>query len=73
MQGVPYAPPYKIIAVGDSTRMYDALSTSPQVQDYRAFTLPPYNLGWQLRDETRVNVPAYREPVTLSYAKPLQD
>ena len=73
LQGVPYAPPYEIVAVGDPTAMYNALISSPQVQDYRAFTVPPYNLGWELRDEPRVTVPAYKEPVTLDYAKPLSD
>ncbi len=70
LQGVPYAPPYKIVAVGSPTAMYAALSASPQVQDYRAYTLPPYNLGWQLRDEPRVDVPAYTQPITLRYATP---
>ncbi len=70
LQGVPYAPPYEIVAVGGVTAMYGALSASPQVQDYRGYTLPPYNLGWQLRDESRVDVPAYTEPITLRYATP---
>lgn len=73
LQGVPYAPPYEIVAVGDPTAMYDALTSSPQVQDYRAFTVPPYNLGWELREEPRVSVPAYKEPVSLDYATPLTD
>ncbi len=71
LQGVPYAPPYVIKAVGSPGKMFDALSTSPQVQDYRAFTLPPYNLGWDLREEAGLDVPAYTEPITLQYAKPL--
>lgn len=71
LQGVPYAPPYQIVAVGNATSMYHALTVSPQVQDYRAFALPPYNLGWQLRDEARISLPAYTQPITLQYARPL--
>jgi uncharacterized protein YlxW (UPF0749 family) len=73
LQGVPYAPPYQIVAVGDSAKMFDSLTASPEVQDYRAFTSPPYNLGWELRDESRLTVPAYTEPISLDYAKPLSD
>jgi uncharacterized protein YlxW (UPF0749 family) len=73
LQGVPYAPPYRIVAVGDQVALYDALTNSPDVQDYRAFTEPPYNLGWDLRTETRVRVPAYKQPITLEYAQPLTD
>jgi uncharacterized protein YlxW (UPF0749 family) len=73
LQGVPYAPPYQIVAVGDSAKMFDSLTASPEVQDYRAFTSPPYNLGWELRDESRLTVPAYTEPISLDYARPLTD
>ncbi len=73
LQGVPYAPPYVIKAVGKPASMFDALSTSPQVQDYRGYTLPPYNLGWELTEEPDVEVPAYTEPVTLQYATQLTD
>lgn len=71
LQNVPYAPPYRIVAIGDPATLYSALTASPEVQDYRAFTQPPYNLGWELRDEAQLDVPAYKQPVSLQYAKPL--
>ena len=73
LHDVPYAPPYEIKAVGDPGRLFDALSSSPQVQNYRAYTLPPYNLGWELREEPRLDLPAYSEPISLQYAKPAAD
>jgi hypothetical protein len=43
------------------------------VQNYRAYTLPPYNLGWELAEEPKLDLPAYSEPITLQYAQPLTD
>ncbi|MGI8576539.1 MAG: DUF881 domain-containing protein [Nocardioidaceae bacterium] len=70
LQGVPYSPPYRIVAIGDSKRLYDALLASPEVRNYRDYVRPPYNLGWSLRASQRLVVPAYTAPVTLAYAKP---
>ena len=71
LQGVPYSPPYKIAAVGNSTQIYAALVASPDVQNYRGYVNPPYNLGWSLRDETKLTVPSYQEPLALEYAQPV--
>lgn len=68
LQGVPYAPPYRIVAVGDPRAMYAALVASPEVQNYRDYVGPPYNLGWSLRSERRLSVPAYTGPLTMQYA-----
>ena len=72
LQGVPYSPPYRIVAVGDSGAMYDALLSSPQVQNYRDYAAPPYNLGWSLRSARRLTVPAYSSPVTMQFATPAE-
>jgi uncharacterized protein YlxW (UPF0749 family) len=71
LQGVPYAPPYRIVAVGHATTMYDGLLASPEVRNYREFVAPPYNLGWSLRTSSRLSVPAYSGSLTLDYAKPV--
>jgi uncharacterized protein YlxW (UPF0749 family) len=73
LHDVPYAPPYVIKAVGDPSELFDALNSSPQVQNYRGYTLPPYNLGWELEEDPKIEVPAYDEPITLQYAEPLTD
>ncbi len=72
LQGVPYSPPYRIVAVGDSAAMYDALLASPQVQNYRDYVAPPYNLGWSLRSARRITVPPYTSPVTMQFATPAE-
>ncbi len=72
LQGVPYSPPYRVRAVGDSTRMYAALQASEQVQAYLDYTAAPYNLGWSLRADPRVTLPSYAGPLTMQYATPEQ-
>jgi uncharacterized protein YlxW (UPF0749 family) len=70
LQGVPYSPPYRIKAVGDSTTMYDALLASPEVRTYRQYVRPPYNLGWSLRASSHLEIPAFTASVTLDFAHP---
>lgn len=69
LQGVPYAPPYRIVAVGDPESLYDALSASPGVQSYRQYEAEPYNLGWSLRRPAEITLPAYASSLGLSYAQ----
>jgi uncharacterized protein YlxW (UPF0749 family) len=71
LQGVPYSPPYRIAAVGDPRAMYEALLASPEVQNYRDYISPPYNLGWALRTESRISVPGYSGPLSSVFATPL--
>ena len=70
LQGVPYAPPYRIVAVGDVRTMDAALRTSPEVHNYRDYVPPPYNLGWSVRHGDDLRVPGYAGPLTLQYAEP---
>lgn len=70
LQGVPYAPPYRIVAVGSRAPMYDALMTSPEVDNYRDYIPPPYNLGWSVRASASLRIPGYAGPVALEYAQP---
>lgn len=70
LQGVPYAPPYRIVAVGNVTDMYRALVASPEVQNYRDYVSPPYNLGWSVRSKETLAVPSYAGPVDLQFAQP---
>ncbi len=70
LQGVPYAPPYRIVAVGNVASMYRALNASPEVRNYRDYVPPPYNLGWSVRQSSDLRVPGYAEPLALQYAEP---
>ncbi len=70
LQGVPYAPPYKIVALGNVEDMYTALNNSPEVANYRAYTAPPYNLDFEIRQDDDLAVPAFSAPVQLAFAQP---
>ncbi|MBA2574618.1 MAG: DUF881 domain-containing protein [Nocardioidaceae bacterium] len=70
LQGVPYAPPYRIRAVGDPEIMYDALSASPGVLSYRQYEAEPYNIGWSLRRSADLDLPAYSSSLDFSYVQP---
>ncbi len=59
LHGVPYAPPYRIVAVGAPQRLRAALAASPAVQVYLQYTAPPINIGWRLS-------------AVLDYAQPLR-
>jgi uncharacterized protein YlxW (UPF0749 family) len=71
LQGVPYAPPYRIVAVGNAESMYRALLSSQEVRNYRDYVPPPYNLGWSVRQSRHLSVPPYTGPVALQFAKPV--
>jgi uncharacterized protein YlxW (UPF0749 family) len=69
LQGVPYSPPYRIKAVGDSADLYAAVTSAPAVQTYLQYTQPPYNLGWAIQQSSSLTVAGYEGPLSLDYAK----
>lgn len=71
LQGVPYSPPYRIVALGATSTLYDALADSADVQNYLDYTHDPYNLGWSLRDRQSTTVPAYTGALELQFARPV--
>jgi uncharacterized protein YlxW (UPF0749 family) len=71
LQGVPYAPPYRIVAVGNVARMYNGLRRSREVQNYLAYTAPPYNLGWALDSATATTVPAFTGSIGMTRVRPI--
>lgn len=69
LHGIPYAPPYEIVAIGDPVALLGALDSSDQVRIYRQYA-DRYQLGWKQEDVGRVSMPAYTGTTTLSKAKP---
>ncbi len=59
LHGVPYAPPYEIVAIGDQGRLEQALASSAALQIYRQY-VDAYGLGYSQRREAEVTMPAYR-------------
>ena len=70
LHGVPYAPPYRIVAIGDPQRLRAAIAASHYIDNYLDYVSPPYNLGWSVKASPAVTVPAYEGPLDLEYAAP---
>ena len=69
LHGVPYSPPYEIVAVGDPVGLQSGLDASEYVQTYLEFTKPPVNIGWDVELLTDVQIPGYQDSVDLEYAQ----
>lgn len=68
LQGIPFAPPYVITAIGDVRRLQAALASSPDVLIYKQY-VDRYKLGYAERVLTSVTMPAYKGSIDLEYAK----
>jgi len=69
LHGVPYSPPYEIVAVGDPVQLQRALDASAYVQTYLQYTQEPVNIGWDVDLLPSVTVPGYEGSVNLRYAQ----
>jgi uncharacterized protein YlxW (UPF0749 family) len=72
LQGLPYAQPYVISAVGDQASMVSAIDRDPFLAVYRADAAnPDVNVGWSMTTSDRIVAPAYDGLLGLSYARVL--
>lgn len=69
LQQIPYAPPYRIRAVGDAEDLNAALQASKAVQGYVYFTQSPYDLGYEVQQDSSIKLPAYNGSLTLKFAR----
>lgn len=68
LQGRVYSPPYVIQAIGDPSRMRDALDMSPQIKIYREY-VDAVGLGYDVKTKDRLTFPAYAGSLSLLNAK----
>lgn len=68
LNGEVYSPPYRVAAIGPAHPMQSELDASPGVQLFRE-AASYYGLGYTVEQRSRLTVPAYTGPVTLSYAR----
>ncbi len=72
LYGVPYSPPYKIVAVGDPPDLISGLNSDDYIKIYKQYTQPPFNIGWELKVlDAPVTLPAAETAPDLSYARPM--
>ena len=67
LNGEVFSPPFRVAAIGPSATMLQRLSSSPGVKLFRE-AAEFYGLGYTVSTDTRLELPAYRGPTTLSYA-----
>ena len=68
LHGVPYAPPYRIVAVGDVASLQSALDASEAVTRYREY-VEYADLGLRVESSPRLTVPAYNGSTDLAVAQ----
>lgn len=67
LQGVPYAPPYVISAVGDQAALQQGLADSSYLQKYRQY-VDAYRLGYDERREANLVAPGFQGSTQLTWA-----
>lgn len=69
LHGIPYAPPYRIRAIGDPIRLHAALAGSDPIQIYQQY-VAAYGLVFREKSEEQLDLPAHEGSLNLSHALP---
>jgi uncharacterized protein YlxW (UPF0749 family) len=69
LNDVPYAPPYRISAIGPTGDMLDAVNASPYVGFYLEY-VAAFQLGWDVEVDPDIDVPGFDGSTGLDYARP---
>ena len=67
LHGIPYAPPYRISAIGDPARLQAALAGSESIRIYRQY-VDAFRLGYEVTVSSKSDFPGYQGSVDLQYA-----
>jgi uncharacterized protein YlxW (UPF0749 family) len=71
LHGVPYSPPYRIVAIGNQATMQAGLNASDYIDNYKQYVVR-FGLGYMVVPLARVELPAYAESPDLNYAHAIQ-
>ncbi len=69
LNDVPYAPPYRISAIGPTDEMLTSIDSSRQI-DYYLQYVDIYGLGWDVQIEPQLEMPGFTGTTELRYARP---
>jgi uncharacterized protein YlxW (UPF0749 family) len=72
LDGQVYSPPFEITAIGDPTRLSQALESSDGVDIYRQWA-EFIGLGYQVTEQEEVTLSAATAPPTLSFASHVEE
>jgi uncharacterized protein YlxW (UPF0749 family) len=67
LHGVPYAPPYRISAIGDQSTMLTSLDNSSYIDAYKTF-IKDHKLGYDVSFGDELTFKAYEGTLDLQYA-----
>jgi uncharacterized protein YlxW (UPF0749 family) len=67
LRGIPYAPPYRISAIGNTSRLQQTLRNSDFVRIFQQY-VQRYRMGYSVSTRARASFPAYRGALDLQYA-----
>jgi uncharacterized protein YlxW (UPF0749 family) len=67
LHGVPYLPPYKITAIGDRSKLQQALDNSQYIDNLQDYVVK-YQLGYEVTSESSIAMPAYEGTLDLQSA-----
>jgi uncharacterized protein YlxW (UPF0749 family) len=72
LHGVPYAPPYEIVAIGEQRDLLGVLEDDHYLQIYRAYaSAPGGGVGWDLQRLGHHTAPAFDGVLDMDYAEPI--
>lgn len=72
LHGVPYSPPYEIVAIGDQSEILASLEDDSYLDVYReAVEAPGGGVGYAVATLARATAPAYDGLLDLTWASPL--
>ena len=68
LHDVPYAPPYRISAIGPTASMLQAVDDTPYIEFYLQ-AVDRYDLGWDVQVEDDLRMPGFAGSTELRYAR----
>ena len=71
LHGRVYGPPFVVTAIGDPEALRDSLDSDPGVQLFRTY-VDRFGLGYTVRSERSVTLPAYDGPLELPNVRSLR-
>ncbi len=72
LHGIPYAPPYVLVGIGDPSTIYSELSADETLSTYRDYSaLPTGGPSWSVEFLEEATAPAYDGLLDLRWAEPI--
>ncbi len=68
VDGESFSPPYVIEAIGDPAQLRAKVDANPRIVNYKAY-VALYGLGWDMRTNDKLEIPAATAKTTNSYAQ----